>query len=89
VQLVDKGLIDNESNMQDPNEMLNLLQISELKQICKQMNFPPSISSQPKHQCISSMLAYCRQHKSFLSKVTPLDALIKLLVHPHVNVMLY
>ena len=73
-------------------EMLNLLQAPELKQLCKQMNLPHSASSSKNH-CIGSLLSHCKQHKPLLSHLSPVDALMKkyvwLSLQMGIKIMLY
>ena len=64
-----------ETHLNDVEVILNLLQTPELKKLSKHMNL--SISSLNKSQIIKHLLNHSRQHKHFMSKLSPLEVLIK------------
>ena len=51
------------SQLADPTEVLNLLQLGELKNLCRQFNMPASIVGHQKSSIIQAMFKHDRQQK--------------------------
>lgn len=51
------------SHLVDPTEVLNLLQLGELKGLCKQLNMPTSLVGNQKTSIIQAMFKHDRQQK--------------------------
>jgi hypothetical protein len=73
--LVSKNLLLPESDLRDEREALGLLQVSELKQLCRDMKMAGSLQRCTKTKIIRSLLSHSQQHRplfgapSFLSVV--------------------
>ena len=51
------------SHLADPTEILNLLQLGELKGLCKQLNLPTSLVGNQKSSIIQAIFKHDRQQK--------------------------
>ncbi|XP_019849356.1 PREDICTED: fanconi-associated nuclease 1-like isoform X2 [Amphimedon queenslandica] len=76
-ELVKKKLLDDDSSLNDPNEILCLLKVDQLKLLKEQLHLPSSFNNLPKNQFISSVLDYCAKQKPLLPHLSPLLALKK------------
>ena len=67
-----------EQQLTDPTEVLNLLQLHELRTLCKSMNLPPSVVGNQKTKIVESLFQHCRQHKPlFGGKSNFLETVVK------------
>ena len=64
------------SKLADPTEILNMLQLSELKGLCKQLNMPPSVVGNQKASIIQAMFKHDRQQKPLFGQ----DQFMKIVV---------
>ena len=60
----------------DPTEVLNLLQLGELKTLCKQFNMPTSVVGNQKTSIIQAMFKHDRQQKPLFGR----DQFMKIVV---------
>eukprot|EP00731_Ephydatia_muelleri_P025097 Em0017g180a len=61
--LVEQGFLEGESLLADPAEVLGLLQVKELKALCKSLNLPTSVTGTQKAAMISSVLGHQATHR--------------------------
>lgn len=66
-----------EEHLSDPKELLNLLQLNELKTLCKDMKLPGSMVGSQKAQIVESLFRHSRQHRPLFGKATFLGAVVK------------
>ena len=53
----------SESDLKDPSAVLGLLQVSELKSLCKQLHMPASVVGGSKAKMISGLFKQDREHQ--------------------------
>ena len=64
------------SQLADPSEVLHLLQLAELKTLCKQFNMPSSVVGNQKTSIIQAMFKRDRQQKPLFGQ----DQFLKIVV---------
>ena len=61
--------IHAESQLTDPTETLALLQLGELKTLCKEMlHLPASLIGSQKSKILESIFRHCREHKPLFGR---------------------
>lgn len=63
--------------MRDEREAFDLLQVSELKQLCKDMKMPTSLLRSQKSEIVKAFFAHAQQHKPLFGTSSFLDVVFK------------
>ena len=67
----------------DSREALNLLQVSELKLLCKDMKMPMSPQRCQKSEIIQALFTHAHQHKPLFGTTPFINVVFKRLVYMH------
>lgn len=76
-----------EDELRDEREALDLLQVSELKQLCKDMKMPTSLLRSQKSEIIKAFFTHAQQHKPLFGTSSFLDVVFKRCKHTSETVL--
>ena len=61
-------LLEIESDLKDPSVVLNLLQVNEVKSVCKQLHMSQSVVTASKQKMIDALFKHDREHHPLFGK---------------------
>lgn len=69
--------VTQDGELTDLKEALTLLQVAELKGLCKEFILPSSLSGKPKPQLIEGLVQHCKQHKPIFGSSNLTETIMK------------
>ena len=66
-----------EADLKDPSMVLTLLQLSELKSLCKQLHMPAAVVASSKAKMIQALFKQDRDHRPLFGRAQFMSSVVK------------